>query len=86
MIAQYVKWNGVPLGRLTKKQIDEIYPQQANSTPTNYYLYGANIGMFPVPAGSGTITVAYTKLLPAITESQDSTNPSYLDWAICCLA
>lgn len=86
LIAQRVKWDSMPLGRLTKKQIDEIYPQQANSTPTNYYLYGNNIGMFPIPANAGTITLAYTKLLPAITENQDSQNPTYLDRAICCLA
>ena len=86
LIAQYVRWNGVKLDRTTKKQIDSIYPAPANSTPTNYYLYWSNIGVYPIPAGPGTLTVAYTKLLPAITESQDSTNPAYLDWAICCLA
>lgn len=86
LIAQRVKWNNVPLGRLTKKQVDQIYPQQASWVPTNYYVYGTNIGMFPVPGSAGTITLAYTKLLPAITESQDSQNPTYLDRAISCLA
>lgn len=55
-----------------------------NSTgsPYWYYIYGDNIGLYPIPNTTGTMDLEYFKTLPALTTSQDSDLPTDFDDAI----
>lgn len=46
-------------------------PSSAQSTPSNYYIRGANIGFDPVP-GSGTVTMYYRTILTALASGSDA--------------
>lgn len=54
--------------------------------PFSYYIFGSNIGLYPVPNTTGTVDMEYMKRLPKITANQDSLFPEDFDDAICVYA
>jgi len=54
--------------------------------PFSYYIFGSNIGLYPVPNTTGTVDIEYMKKLPKLTASQDSILPEDFDDAICVYA
>lgn len=71
--------------RITLKMENQNNPM-VSGTPYQYYLYGGNIGFYPIPSTAMTIDLEYLKKLPKITTSQDSLFPEEFDDAICAYA
>lgn len=77
-----VRWSGTQLTRTTKELVKAKNATMTSGVPAYYYIHQNSIWLFPIPNISWTIDIDYTNLLPTITTSQDSLNPSYLDDAI----
>lgn len=71
--------------KITLKMENQNNPM-VSWTPYQYYLYGNNIGLYPIPNSTGTIDLEYLKKLPKITTSEDSQFPEEFDDAICAYA
>lgn len=52
------------------------------SEPSEYFIYGNEIGFYPIPDTSYNILMLYRKRLPTLTDSQDSQLPADFDQAI----
>ncbi len=72
----------VTLYQTTKQQLINADLYANTGTPQSYYIRWANIGLYPSPIASGTLTINYVATLPTITTSIDSENPTLLDAAI----
>lgn len=72
----------VTLYQTTKQQLINANLFGNTGTPQSYYIRWANIGLYPSPIASGTLTINYVATLPTITTSIDSENPTMLDDAI----
>lgn len=55
----------------TSKQ-QTMIARATESKPSSYYLYGNNIGFYPVPDNAYSIDFLYNRKLPLLTDAQDS--------------
>ena len=78
-----VIYNETPLNKIFREDILRSSSVTNSGSPIGYYIYGANIGLYPIPSAVDTVTALYCKSLPTITTSQDSLLPSDFDRAIC---
>lgn len=63
-------YNSQQLTRTTKQDI--MLNNGTTSIPNQYYVYGANIGLYPTPDSSYSLSVMYNKKLPKLTSVVDS--------------
>jgi len=77
--ADLVRYNNQWLSTTDKRKINIIQGNNTTGTPNAYYIYGANLGMYPTPNTTGTIAFSYFKRLPTITASVDSLFPVDFD-------
>jgi len=85
--SNFLKITGIVNGTLElyktyKEDILKNWLITNTGNPSAYYIYGANIWLFPIPTWTSTIAYTYNKRLPKITESQDSLFPEDFDDAI----
>lgn len=62
----------------TSKQ-QTMIARATESKPSSYYLYGNNIGFYPVPDNTYSIDFLYNRKLPKLTDAQDSLLPEQYD-------
>lgn len=62
----------------TSKQNTMINAAQ-QSKPASYYLYWSKIGLYPTPDTTYTISMLYCRVLPSLSESQDSELPTDME-------
>lgn len=60
------------LGYVATKDREQYFGGRSTGTPTNYFLYGSSIILFPVPQLSGTIYVEYIKSVANMTDDAHS--------------
>lgn len=80
------RYNGQKLFEVTLVDLKNMFPVFTQWAPYWYYLYGSNIGLYPIPNTVGTIDMEYYKQCSEVTESQDTVTPSAFDDAICLYA
>lgn len=80
--ADYVRMIGLydDTYNLTKTSKQQTMINRATqSKPSSYYLYGNNIGFYPVPDNAYSISFLYNRKLPKLTAIQDSALPEQYD-------
>lgn len=77
-----IRRSGNDLLPTTKEAIKAKYATMESGIPVYYYIYQNSIWLYPIPLVGWTIDIDYTNILPTITDSVASSNPSYLDDAI----
>lgn len=78
---QLVTWDGQKIYPIDYIHLKSQNLGMAQGKPYEYYLYGGNIGFYPIPS-TGTGLLYYLKRLPLMTASQDSVLPSDFDLAV----
>lgn len=78
-----VIYNQTPLSKIYREDIFRTNNTTNSGTPMWYYIYGANVWLYPIPSAVDTVTLLYCKSLPTITSVVDSILPSDFDRAIC---
>ncbi len=78
-----MSYNNNEIRRMYKEDIARANQAINTGVPYGYYIYGSNIGFYPIPNTSGTVTYLYNKRLPTITTGVDSALPADFDYAIC---
>lgn len=73
---------GVELVRTTLKELRKTYSTFTSWTPCWYYIRPWSIWLYPIPNLVGTLLMYYVNVPPTITTSQDTSLPSFMDWAI----
>lgn len=68
------------LTKINKK--DAIQNPDAVWTPLYYYIDNTNIGLYPTPTESWTLTVFYSKSFDVVSESTDIMSPVFIDTAL----
>lgn len=83
-----VRFDGYVLYKSTIEDLKAKYSTFSSDTgtPVAYFLYGDNIGLYPIPDRGATIDMQYSKMLPTITTSQDTTTSSAVDDCLCAYA
>lgn len=78
-----VRYNGQ---KCRPKDLIELQKENTNLNATGapywYYIYGDNMGFYPIPNTTGAIDLEYFKTLPTLTDSQWSELPTDFDDAI----
>lgn len=63
-------YNSQPLYRTTKQHT--LLNQWTSAIPNQYYTYGSNIWLYPIPDSSYSLDIMYNKKLPKLTSVVDS--------------
>lgn len=78
-----LSYNDLAIGKTYKEDVAMTNQSTNTGVPYAYYIYGANIGFYPIPNTAGTVTYLYNKRLSTITSGVDSSLPADFDFAIC---
>ncbi len=75
-----VRYNGQPCNPKDLISLKrENQSMNATGLPYRYYIYGDDIGFYPIPNTSWTIDLEYFKTLPTLTDAQGSDLPTDFD-------
>lgn len=78
----YIAFDNNNLYKTTLQDIKTFHATTQSSTPNQYYIYGSNIGLQPIPLSAGSVYMLYRKRLPTLTAIQDDLLPEDFDDAI----
>lgn len=82
VLLKMVTYNGQPLEKTEYEDLKYRQIADVQGTPYEYYIYGTNIGLNPIPDSIKPAILYYRKRLPTLTSSQGTTPPSDFDLAI----
>lgn len=79
-----VTYNFQPIWPVEKEELArrQVFQNNVQGTPYQYYLYGSQVGLDPIPAEAKTLSLYMARQLPTLTATQGSILPSQYNLAI----